>query len=96
MVACQPRAQRAGRYGGGMAELLHITERACWQEAVGTGEYRVSTRGVTLEQEGFIHCSLRHQLRGFRAARATRISTARCPSALSPRSSASAGMGVAG
>jgi uncharacterized protein (DUF952 family) len=64
MVACQPRAQRAGRYGGGMAELLHITERVCWQEAVGTGEYRVSTRGVTLEQEGFIHCSLRHQLRG--------------------------------
>ena len=46
-----------------MAELLHITDRACWQEAVRTGEYRMSTRGVTLEQEGFIHCSLRHQLR---------------------------------
>jgi len=27
------------------------------------GEYRMSTRGVTLEQDGFIHCSLRHQLR---------------------------------
>ena len=24
----------------------------------------MSTRGVTLEQEGYIHCSLRHQLRG--------------------------------
>jgi uncharacterized protein (DUF952 family) len=47
-----------------MAELLHITDRVCWQDAVGTGEYRMSTRGVTLEQEGFIHCSLRHQLRG--------------------------------
>jgi uncharacterized protein (DUF952 family) len=47
-----------------MAELLHITDRVCWQEAVGIGEYRMSTRGVTLEQEGFIHCSLRHQLRG--------------------------------
>jgi uncharacterized protein (DUF952 family) len=46
-----------------MAELLHITERVRWQDAVGTGEYRMSTRGVTLEQEGFIHCSLRHQLR---------------------------------
>lgn len=46
-----------------MPELLHITDRARWQEAVRTGEYRMSTRGVTLEQEGFIHCSLRHQLR---------------------------------
>jgi len=46
-----------------MTELLHITDRASWQEAVRAGEYRMSTRGVTLEQEGFIHCSLRHQLR---------------------------------
>jgi uncharacterized protein (DUF952 family) len=46
-----------------MAELLHITDRVSWQEAAGAGEYRMSTRGVTLEQEGFIHCSLRHQLR---------------------------------
>ena len=46
-----------------MAELLHITDRVSWQEAVGLGEYRMSTRGVTLEQEGFIHCSLQHQLR---------------------------------
>ena len=46
-----------------MAELLHITDRACWEDAVRAGEYRMSTRGVTLEQEGFIHCSLRHQLR---------------------------------
>jgi uncharacterized protein (DUF952 family) len=27
-----------------------------------TGEYRMSTRGITLEQEGFIHCSTRNQL----------------------------------
>ena len=47
-----------------MAELLHITERAAWLEAAGSGEYRMSTRGVTLENQGFIHCSLRHQLRG--------------------------------
>jgi uncharacterized protein (DUF952 family) len=46
-----------------MAELLHITDCACWQEAVRQGEYRMSTRGVTLEQQGYIHCSLRHQLR---------------------------------
>ena len=47
-----------------MAELFHITERAVWLEAVPAGDYRMSTRGVTLEQEGYIHCSLRHQLRG--------------------------------
>jgi uncharacterized protein (DUF952 family) len=47
-----------------VAELLHITERAAWLEASRAGEYRMSTRGVTLEDQGFIHCSLRHQLRG--------------------------------
>jgi uncharacterized protein (DUF952 family) len=31
--------------------------------AAQAGEYRVSTRGVTLEQQGFIHCSVRHQVR---------------------------------
>src|SRR5215469_6737294 len=45
-----------------MAELFHITERVEWLKAARTGEYRMSTRGVTLEDEGFIHCSLRHQL----------------------------------
>ena len=47
-----------------MAELLHITERDTWRTAQQAGEYRMSTRGVTLEEEGFIHCSLREQLRG--------------------------------
>jgi uncharacterized protein (DUF952 family) len=47
-----------------MAELLHITERLTWLDAAQAGEYRMSTRGVTLAAEGFIHCSLRHQLRG--------------------------------
>jgi len=47
-----------------MAELLHITERPAWQAAALVGEYRMSTRGVTLDDQGFIHCSLRHQLRG--------------------------------
>jgi uncharacterized protein (DUF952 family) len=47
-----------------MAELFHITERAVWLEALRAGDYRMSTRGVTLEDEGFIHCSQRHQLRG--------------------------------
>lgn len=47
-----------------MAELFHITERGIWLEAVTSGEYRMSTRGMTLAEQGFIHCSLRHQLRG--------------------------------
>lgn len=46
-----------------MTELLHITERAAWTAAAPSGEYRISTRGVTLEEQGFIHCSLPHQLR---------------------------------
>lgn len=47
-----------------MTEILHIAERTAWDGGVAAGEYRMSTRGVTLEQEGFIHCSLPHQLRG--------------------------------
>jgi uncharacterized protein (DUF952 family) len=47
-----------------MTDLFHITERAAWVAAQETREYRLSTRNRTLEDEGFIHCSLRHQLRG--------------------------------
>jgi uncharacterized protein (DUF952 family) len=47
-----------------MAELFHLADRGEWQAAVAAGEYRVSTRGVTLAEQGFIHCSLRHQVRG--------------------------------
>jgi uncharacterized protein (DUF952 family) len=46
-----------------MAELLHVTEQATWEAALPAGEYSTSTRGVSLEEQGFIHCSLRHQLR---------------------------------
>jgi uncharacterized protein (DUF952 family) len=47
-----------------MAELFHLADRREWLAAVEAGEYRGSTRGVTLDEQGFIHCSLRHQLRG--------------------------------
>ncbi|WP_328887139.1 DUF952 domain-containing protein [Streptomyces sp. NBC_00316] len=49
-----------------MAEalLLHITEGPLWEAARGTGTYDMSTRGRTLQEEGFIHCSLPHQLPG--------------------------------
>ena len=46
-----------------MTELFHLTERATWEAALPTREYRASTRGVTLEEQGYIHCSLAHQLR---------------------------------
>jgi uncharacterized protein (DUF952 family) len=47
-----------------MADLLHITERILWETAKRNGSYRISTLGISLEQQGFIHCSLPHQLRG--------------------------------
>lgn len=47
-----------------MAELFHLANRSEWLAAEAAGEYQRSTRGVTLAEQGFIHCSLRHQLRG--------------------------------
>jgi uncharacterized protein (DUF952 family) len=45
--------------------ILHLALAAEWAEATGSGEYRVSTLGRTLEQEGFIHaCAGPDQLRG--------------------------------
>jgi glutathione S-transferase len=42
--------------------LVHMALPADWAAAQEAGEYRMSTRGVTLEQEGFIHCSFDHQV----------------------------------
>uniref|UniRef100_UPI0009EAAEA4 GNAT family N-acetyltransferase n=1 Tax=Nonomuraea pusilla TaxID=46177 RepID=UPI0009EAAEA4 len=39
------------------ASVLHLALRSDWEAARPAGEYRVSTLGRTLEQEGFIHCS---------------------------------------
>ncbi len=44
--------------------LVHLAMPADWEAAQAAGEYRMSTRGVTLEQEGFIHCSFDHQVLG--------------------------------
>jgi uncharacterized protein (DUF952 family) len=38
--------------------LLHITTPPAWEAAGASGAYR----GDTLESEGFIHCSLEHQV----------------------------------
>jgi uncharacterized protein (DUF952 family) len=44
--------------------VLHLAEVTEWEAAQTTGEYRWSTRGRTLAQEGFIHASTSTQLPG--------------------------------
>ncbi len=44
--------------------IFHITFAADWARAAEEGEYRISTRGRTLEQQGFIHASDAHQVAG--------------------------------
>jgi uncharacterized protein (DUF952 family) len=41
-----------------MSQIFHIAQRQVWEAARDTGvPYTMSTRDLTLEQEGFIHCS---------------------------------------
>ena len=42
--------------------LYHLALHGEWQEARGAGVYRRSTRGMALEQVGFIHASASHQV----------------------------------
>jgi uncharacterized protein (DUF952 family) len=42
--------------------IFHVTTRGEWDAAQAAGSYRVSTRGATLEQVGFIHASSAEQL----------------------------------
>ena len=44
--------------------IHHLAEAQHWQQALTTGEYRQSTLGGTLEDEGFIHCSTPQQVAG--------------------------------
>jgi glutathione S-transferase len=44
--------------------LVHLALPDDWSAAQAAGEYRMSTRGITLEEEGFIHCSFDHQVLG--------------------------------
>ena len=48
--------------------IFHIATLADWEHAQQTGAYTTSTRGVTLEQEGYIHASRADQWTGVRAA----------------------------
>ena len=40
-----------------MTPIHHLALQTDWQTAQKAGEYRISTLGRTLDQEGFIHCS---------------------------------------
>lgn len=42
--------------------IFHLAVPDDWAAAFAAGEYTMSTRGITLEQEGFIHCSTRAQM----------------------------------
>jgi uncharacterized protein (DUF952 family) len=48
--------------------IFHVTTEATWRAAQAAGEHRVSTRGRSLEDEGFIHCSDAHQVSGVAGA----------------------------
>lgn len=37
--------------------IYHLAEPAHWEQARATGSYTQSTRGRTMQEEGFIHCS---------------------------------------
>jgi uncharacterized protein (DUF952 family) len=43
--------------------ILHLASASDWRAALGSGTYRTSTRGRTLEDVGFIHASTPDQLR---------------------------------
>ncbi len=45
-----------------MEPIFHVTSPAEWAAALAIGEYRQSTRGQTLAEVGFIHCSYAGQV----------------------------------
>ncbi|NND76333.1 MAG: DUF952 domain-containing protein [Ilumatobacter sp.] len=42
--------------------IFHLALPEDWAGAFESGEYRMSTRGMTLDEVGFIHCSTRAQV----------------------------------
>jgi uncharacterized protein (DUF952 family) len=43
--------------------IYHVALERDWIDALSAGEYRVSTRGATLDEVGYIHASFAHQVR---------------------------------
>jgi uncharacterized protein (DUF952 family) len=48
--------------------IFHLALRREWETAQATGDYRTSTLGRTLDEEGFLHASYDHQWAGVRSA----------------------------
>jgi glutathione S-transferase len=48
--------------------IFHIATLADWQQAQESGAYTTSTRGRSLEEEGFVHASRADQWEGVRDA----------------------------
>jgi uncharacterized protein (DUF952 family) len=46
--------------------ILHLALRTDWEAARESGSYPWSTRGLTVEQVGYVHASFEHQWRGVR------------------------------
>ncbi|WP_194916688.1 DUF952 domain-containing protein [Catenulispora rubra] len=44
--------------------IYHIAFRTDWADAVAAGHYHISTRGKTVEQQGYIHASTAAQVAG--------------------------------
>jgi glutathione S-transferase len=44
--------------------IYHIATKSDWESAQRAGEYTTSSLGVTLAEEGFIHCSQAGQVAG--------------------------------
>ena len=47
-----------------LSDLFHVALLADWEAAQQAGDYRVSTIGRSLEEEGFLHASFAHQWQG--------------------------------
>ena len=45
-----------------MSVIYHIALAADWEQALRDGRYTISTRGLTLAEQGFIHASGAHQV----------------------------------
>jgi glutathione S-transferase len=46
--------------------VFHLTTPEVWAQAQRDGSYTASTRGRSLAEEGFVHCSEAHQVDGVR------------------------------
>jgi uncharacterized protein (DUF952 family) len=45
-----------------VSTIFHVTRAADWLAARERGEYRLSTKGRTLDDEGFVHCCHQDQI----------------------------------